>query len=180
MQPFAPPAIRSRARAGAGARHLGTQPADRPRFSGFFVMANTNRAPPDAATANAWANDLQDAFRGAFAEAWHRVIKYRDGPPPPGADHGIRDIDTTSAVEIGPHFGRLHLHAVVHIKHEVPGGGIHLNVRGLREEIRRRGHFAAVRNLPAVWVRGFTSERTLEDYILKGMRTPLTELPPRR
>lgn len=167
MQP-AGPRISAVARPGVGVRPAA--PVDRTRFSTFFVLANTNRAPPSDAVANAWGDDLQNAFARSFTQNWRNVISYRGGVPQPGK---IDDIKINSAVEIGPHFGRLHMHAIVRVRHRVQGGGIHLDTRALRNQIRAHGSTQAVRNLPVVWVKAFTSEAALDDYILKGARTPL-------
>lgn len=164
------PRISAVARPGVGGR--GPPPSDRRRFSTFFVLANTNRAPPSDALANLWGNDLQDAFARAFTQNWRDVIRFN----PPGAlpqPGRIDDIKINSAVEIGPQFGRLHMHAIVRIEHRVQGQGIHLNVRRLRDEIRRHASTQAVRNLPVVWVKAFTGEAALDNYILKGATTPL-------
>ena len=164
------PRISAVARPGVGGR--GPPPGDRNRFSTFFVLANTNRAPPSDAVANAWGDDLQDAFARSFRQNWRDVIRYNT---PGGApEHGkIDDIKINSAVEIGPRFGRLHMHAIVRIQHRVQAGGIHLNVQRLRDAIRQHGSTQAVRNLPVVWVKAFTGEAALDDYILKGASTPL-------
>jgi len=154
---------------GRGSRTTTPDP-NKPRFSAFFVLLNTNKAPRTDAEANLWGRDLQDALGAVIDHEWRDVIKFRDGVTQNGRIDAIR---VNSAPEIGPKFGKLHLHALIEIDHRVQGGGIHLRPRALKEAVRRRGNTAAVRALPAIWVRGFTSQAALHHYIAKGLHTNL-------
>jgi len=139
----------------------------RERVSHFFITFNTNYAPTDEATYRDIAVDLMRAARATIGnrEALSQLIFFRNGV---GRGSMIKHVAWEAAVEQGQTMGYVHMHAILSIRHTVPGLGIHLQIPLLQLFFQNAGQTAQVQNLPYINVKAFPEFDVVKEYIMKN------------
>lgn len=137
------------------------------RVSNFFLTFNTNWYPHNDVEYQLVANDLMNAARQTIGNryALAQIIVFRDGL---GSGGDIKHVSWEGAVEQGKIMGYVHMHAILRIRHTVPGRGIHLNLALLKRLFRQAGQTPPVQALPHMNVQAFPDFEKIRDYILKN------------
>lgn len=132
------------------------------RFSNFLVLMNTNKFPKSEETARAMADELLRMAEEMFGsvELLGRFVQFGNPEARWSSDY-IRRVKTAYAVEMGEHYGKLHVHASIKIVHTTV---VRLNLERMQEEAN---HLLEGTGLTIAYTHISAHGPTPEDYLGK-------------
>lgn len=133
----------------------------------FTLTLNTNIKPRDLADEQRLSMDIYRVLENTMMTraGLLYVIGFRPGAPEVG-ENALISATGNFQVEIGPKYGRLHVHGVIVVRHY---SRIFLDRWRILALFRTYGHYPEVQAMPHIHINGGPSEQFAREYLWKSL-----------